>query len=208
MLVVHHLEFSRSHRVIWLLEELELPYRLVRYARTENFRAPPELTEIHPLGKAPVIQDGGLVLAESAVILKYIDARYGGGRFSPPERSDAAFEHEEWLQYAESTAALPIIITRIGELTGGLSDRMRGFVGPTLLKTLNHIAERVGDRDYLMGAQPTLADIQMAYILETAEQAGMLEQHEPASRYLARLKTRPAFGKAVEIGGPMFPPRA
>lgn len=206
MIVVHHLAFSRSNRVIWLLEELGLPYRLVRYERDENFRAPAALAAVHPLGKAPVIEDGGLVLAESSVILSYIDGRHGGGRFSPPRYSDAWYAHEEWLQYAESTAAFPIMVLRIGVLSGGPTDRLEAFVMPTLVKTLNHIERQIGERDsYLTGDGFMLADLQLAYPLEIAEHAGMLAKHPRVRDYLQRLKRRPAFQKAVEIGGPMLP---
>lgn len=208
MLTVHHLAFSRSTRVIWLLEELGLEYRIVRYERNENFRAPPALAKVHPLGKAPVIQDGERTLAESSVILRYIDERYGGGAFSPPPGSDDWFVHEEWLQYVESTAAFPIMVTRIGALTGGLSDRLARFIAPVLGKTLDNIAGQVADRTYLMGDRPMLADIQMAYPLELADRAGMLGDHAPITRYLGRLKARPAFAKAIAIGGPMLPASA
>jgi glutathione S-transferase len=206
MITVHHLNFSRSNRILWLLEELGQTYNLVRHQRDANFRAPPELMAVHPLGKAPVIQDGDLVLAESAVILHYIDTRYGKGRFSPAPASDAYFLHEEWLQYAESTAAFPIMMMRIGELTGGLSPRLEQFVRPTLNKTLEYIGGALRGAEYLAGDRLMLADIQMAYPLEIAKQTGLLSNHRSLLDYLDRLKSRAAFVRAVEIGGPMLPP--
>jgi glutathione S-transferase len=208
MIVLHHLSFSRSHRVIWLMEELGLPYRLVSYARDQNFRAPPELAAVHPLGKAPVIEDNGIVLAESAVILTYINERYGSGRLAPARDSDLYFLHEEWLHYVESTAALPIMMMRIGDLSGGLAEGTRKFIQPTLEKTLRHIANRVEAGPYLMGDHFTLADIQMAYILEIAASSGSLADRPVLAAYLSRLRARPAFEKANEIGGPMLPPPA
>jgi glutathione S-transferase len=205
MLVVHHLNFSRSTRILWLLEELGLAYQIVRHERDVKFKAPPSLGAIHPLGKAPVIVDGELVLAESAVILTYINAKYGSGRFAPPVDSEAFFRHEEWLHYAESTAAFPIMTMRIGALTGGLSSAMEGFVTPTLRKTLDHISHPLRTGDYLMGGQFTLADIQMAYLLEIASQSGLLGDHPLLPNYLERLKSRPAFLKAAAAGGPMLP---
>lgn len=205
MIKVHHLQYSRSHRVLWLLEELGVPYELIRYPRDENFRAPPALQSVHPLGKSPVIEDGSLILGESAVILSYINVRFGGGRFAPPPGSDGWFAHEEWLQYVESTAAFPIMVKRIGAITGGLSERMEQFVGPTLTKTLDHISQAVGSEDYLTGTEFRLADIQMAYPLELASRGGMLNQHPGVEAYLARLSARPAFQRAVEMGGPMLP---
>ncbi|MEP9378833.1 glutathione S-transferase family protein [Aquabacter sp. CN5-332] len=207
MITVHHLDFSRSHRVLWLLEEFGLTYELVRYKRDANFKAPPALAAIHPLGKSPVIQDGALTLAESAVILEYINTRYGGGRLAPPPGSDAYFVHEEWLQFVESTAAFPIMMTRIGALTGGLSERMAQFVSPVLQKTLDYISSAVSTGAYLSGDRFQLADIQMAYPLEIASYGGMLGAYPQLTEYLDRLKARPAFERAVEKGGPMMPPK-
>jgi glutathione S-transferase len=206
MITVHHLSFSRSTRILWLLEELGQPYDLVKYPRDENFRAPPALQAIHPLGKAPVIQDGDLVLGESAVILDYINSRYGKGRFAPPAGSDAYFRHNEWLQYAESTAALPIMVTRIGTIAGGMSEGMQKFFTPLLARTFDHMTRGVTGR-YMMGDNLMLADIQMVYLLAVAESAGMLANQPELADYLGRLMARPALQKAIEIGGPMMPPK-
>jgi glutathione S-transferase len=207
MLTLHHLNYSRSIRVIWLLEELGIEYDLVKYERDANFRAPPELKAIHPLGKAPVLVDGDLTLAESAPILAYIDERYGERRFSPPIGSDAAAMHDEWLQYVESSAALPIIMTSLGKRMGGLPDGLAKFTGPEVTKTLDYIGTGVGDGQYLMGEQLMLADIQMCYILAIAESAGLLGDHPDVAAYLDRLRARPAFVAATEIGGPLMAPR-
>ena len=207
MLTLHHLNYSRSIRVIWLLEELGIEYDLVKYERDANFRAPPELKAIHPLGKAPVLVDGDLTLAESAPILAYIDERYGERRFSPPIDSDAAAVHDEWLQYVESSAALPIMMTSLGKRMGGLPDGLAKFTGPEVTKTLDYIGARVGDGPYLMGEQLMLADIQMCYILAIAESAGLLGDHPDVAAYLDRLRARPAFVAATEIGGPLMAPR-
>ena len=207
MLTLHHLNYSRSIRVIWLLEELGIEYDLVKYERDANFRAPPELKAIHPLGKAPVLVDGDLTLAESAPILAYIDERYGERRFSPPIDSDAAAVHDEWLQYVESSAALPIMMTSLGKRMGGLPDGLAKFIGPEVTKTLDYIGAGVGDGPYLMGEQLMLADIQMCYILAIAESAGLLGDHPDVAAYLDRLRARPAFVAATEIGGPLMAPR-
>jgi len=207
MLTLHHLNYSRSIRVIWLLEELGIEYDLVKYERDANFRAPPELKAIHPLGKAPVLVDGDLTLAESAPILAYIDERYGERRFSPPIDSDAAAVHDEWLQYVESSAALPIMMTSLGKRMGGLPDGLAKFTGPEVTKTLDYIGAGVGEGPYLMGEQLMLADIQMCYILAIAESAGLLSDHSDVAAYLDRLRARPAFVAATEIGGPLMAPR-
>ncbi|HVI89530.1 MAG TPA: glutathione S-transferase [Dongiaceae bacterium] len=206
MITVHHLSFSRSTRILWLLEELGQRYDLVKYPRDENFRAPAALQKVHPLGKAPVIQDGDLVLGESAVILDYINTRYGNGRFAPPLGSDAYFKHNEWLQYAESTAALPIMVTRIGAIAGGMSDGMQKFFTPLLARTFNHMTLGITGR-YMMGDDLTLADIQMIYLLAVADSSGMLADQPGLTAYLGRLMERPALQKAIAIGGPMMPPK-
>ncbi len=207
MLTVHHLNFSRSTRVLWLLEELGQSYDLVRYARDANFRAPPELAAVHPHGKAPVVQDGDLTLAESSAILTYINDRYGKGRFAPATGTPAAALHDEWLQYVESTGASPVTMTVIGGMTGGLPEGLQKFASAGVAKTLDYIAEAVAPGGYLMGEELTLADIQMSYLLAMAGHAGLLEAHPALTEYLQRLAERPAFAKAIEVGGPMVPPK-
>ena len=207
MLTLHHLNYSRSIRVIWLLEELGIEYDLVKYERDANFRAPAELKAIHPLGKAPILVDDALTLAESASILAYVDERYGDRRFSPPVDSDAAAIHDEWLQYVESSASLPIMMTMLGKRMGGLPDGLAKFTAPEVTKTLDYIASGVGDGPYLMGEALMLADIQMCYMLAIAESSGLLVEHPIVQAYLDRLRARPAFTAATEIGGPLMPAR-
>ena len=204
MIVLHHLAYSRGTRILWLLEELKLDYKMVRHERDEHFKAPAALVAVHPLGKSPVIVDGPLVLGESAVILRYINERYGGGRYTPPAGSDDYFRHEEWLQYVESTAAFPIMSARIGAVTGGLPDKMQEFFAPVLARTLDHIQAAV-QPGYLTGPELMLADIQIVYLLEVAERTGLLAERPEIGAYLARLKKREAFRKAIEVGGPMMP---
>ncbi len=208
MITLHHLNFSRSTRVLWLLEELGIDYDLVRYERTAGFRAPDTLKAVHPLGKAPVLQDDDLTLAESATILSYLATRYGDGDFLPPVGTAEAAIHDEWLQYAESSAALPIMITLFGGMMGGLPDVMRGFNDGERNKTFDYIAARLNmGGPYLMGETFTIADIQLGYLIDVAESSAMLGGHPELGVYLATLKARPALAKALEIGGPMHPRR-
>jgi glutathione S-transferase len=203
MITVHHLNFSRSTRVLWLLEELGLKYELVTYERDQNFRAPPALATVHPLGKAPVLVDDGLVLAESASILRFLEQKYGDGRLVPaPGTPDRAL-HDEWLDFVESSAALPTMLTLLGAMTGGLSAGLAGFTAPELKKTLAFIADRVAGRTYIMGERLTLADIQMSYLLAVLANAGQLAAYPAVATYLARLEDTPGLKKAIEIGGPM-----
>ncbi len=205
MIVLHHLSYSRSTRILWLLEELKIGYQLVRYERDDRFKAPAALCDVHPLCKSPVIVDGDLVLGESSVILTYINERYGAGRFAPPAGSDAYYRHEEWLQYVESTAAFPIMTARVGIITEGLSERMGAFIAPTLASNLDHIQSTVRKHKYLICDELMLADIQMSYLAEVADKTGLLTQHQGIRDYMARLRSRAAYRKAVEIGGPMMP---
>jgi glutathione S-transferase len=205
MLTIHHLNYSRSTRPIWLLEELGLPYKLVKYERDANGRAPDALRAVHPLGKAPVMVDDDLVLAESSAILTYINDHLGGGRFAPKAGTDKRFIHDEWLQYVESSAAFPISITVIGSKLGGLSDGLKRFAEPEVANTLNYISSALTKGPYIMGEGFTIADIQFAFPLEVAKGAGLLENYAVLRSYLSRLAERPAYQKAIEVGGPMRP---
>jgi glutathione S-transferase len=206
MLTLHHLAYSRSLRVLWLLEELGTEFELVSYDRTSEGRAPPELAKIHPLGKSPVIVDGELVLAESSAILRYIDGKYGSGSLTPPTGTNAHATHDEWLDYVEGSAALPIMISLLGKRAGGLSEGMQAFADRQIKTTLAYIASGIGAGPFLMGEKLTLADIQMSYMLAVAEMSGLLKDQPVISAYLERLKQQPGFQRATERGGPMTPP--
>jgi len=205
MITLHHLNFSRSTRALWLLEELGLEYELVEHKRDQNFRAPASLAAVHPLGKAPVIVDDGLVLAESGTILRYLEQKYGDGRLVPPPGTPDRAIHDEWFDFVESSAALPVMLTLIGAMTGGLPEGLQGFTSPELTKTLGYIADRLKDRTYLMGDRLTLADIQMSYLLAALRRTGKLEAYPAIKAYLERLEDTPGLEKALEVGGPMAP---
>lgn len=205
MITLHHLAYSRSTRVLWALEELGIPYELVVYQRTPSFRAPPELATVHPLGKAPVIVDDGLVVAESGAILTYLNDQYGDGRLAPPIGSKARVIHDEWLHYVEGSAAMPVMLTLIGGMVGGLQENLTAFVQPELVKTMAYIADGVGEGPWLMGEDFTIADIQLAYLVELAVGAGLAADHPGLKTYLSRLQARPAYEKAIALGGPVVP---
>jgi glutathione S-transferase len=206
MLTLHHLEYSRSQRVLWLLEELGVPFELVRYQRGANFRAPASLSEVHPLGKSPVIVDGGLTLAESATILRYLNDRHGQGRFTPEAGTDAYYIHDEWLDYVESSAVMPVMIALLGKMTGESSGALQDFCRPEIAKALGHIADGLGDKTFLMGDDLMLADIQISYFLGMAVMAGLLDGYPTLRAYYDRLCALPGFVRAIEKGGPMILP--
>ncbi|MDO6415600.1 glutathione S-transferase family protein [Sphingomonas sp. BIUV-7] len=206
MITLHHLNFSRSTRVLWLLEELGLKYELKAYERDQNFRAPAALRAVHPLGKAPILVDDDLVLAESSTILRYLEQKYGDGRLVPAPGTPERALHDEWLDFVESSAGLPIMFTLLGAKTGGLPPGLAGFTAPELAKTLSYISDRVADRPFLMGERLTLADIQMVYLLAALRNAGQLGDYPAVAAYLERLEATPGLTKAVALGGPMTPP--
>jgi glutathione S-transferase len=201
-LIVHHLNESRSQRVLWMLEELGCPYELVRHNRDPQTRlAPPELKAIHPLGKAPVIVDGGRTIHESAAILDYLARRYGKGRFSPAPDSPDYDRYQQWMHYAEGSAALPMMLTlyvgRLGEAGAPLVPRIES-------ETANHlgyIEQALAGRQFLVGDHLTAADVQISFVLEGFRAFGKLQAYPNASAYLDRLHARPAFRRGVEKGG-------
>ena len=202
MIRVHHLNESRSQRILWLLEELEVPYEIVRYQRNEKTRlAPPELKAVHPLGKSPVIEDGDVKIAESGAIVEYLLAQYGKGRLAPAPGSANWPAHLEWLHYAEGSAMLPLLLKmytmRLGEAAAPLQPRIEGEIE----NNLAHVAGALGERAFLLGDELTGADIQMSFVCEVARAFGKLAAHPNLSAYLDRLHGREAWKRAVEKGG-------
>lgn len=203
MIKIHHLNFSRSTRIIWLMEELDQPYELVPHTRDPaTFRSPPTLDQVHPLGKAPVIEDGALVLAESGAIIEYVIATYGGGKLAPASGPDWA-RYLGWLHFAEGSAMMPLLVHLLGMLTGGLPDGLKGFITPDIEKSLTYTAAAIPDDGYLMGDAFTGADIQMSYVLEVARMGKVLDAYPSLEKYMARLEARPAYQRAFQRGGPV-----
>lgn len=200
MLTLHHLAYSRSTRVVWLLEELGLEYDLVRYQRPVGGPAPAELSAVHPLGKSPVLVDDDLVLAESSAILRYLDRRYGKASFTP-EEPEARALHDEWLDYVEGSLAMPLFVPLVAG--AGLPEPMRISFASQLAKAWDHIGHTVGDGDFLMGSRLTLADMQMVYVVAVASATGALSDQPRIGKYLQRLMARPALIRAIAAGGPM-----
>ena len=203
-IVLHHLEYSRSTRVIWLLEEMGTPYEMVRHQRDpQTFRAPPGLAEVHPLSKAPTVIVDGHVMVESGAIIEYLIERFGSEMLAPANAKDRP-AYLEWLHFAEGTMASPIIFTALGPRFGGLGPMLGGFMGAEVTKLLDHVERAVTGHDYLVGDRLSGADINMAYLLEVATASKQIGERPNLIAYLERLRARPAYQKSIEIGGPMI----
>ena len=203
MIVIHHLNNSRSQRIVWLLEELGRPYRIEHYKRDPKTNlAPPELKAIHPLGKAPVIQDGDLTVSESGAIIGYLMDRYGNGRLMPQKGTTERVRYLEWMHFAEGTLMLHLVarmyLGRITDQPHPLRERIDRMIG----EELDLVEAELGRSAHLAGEQFTAADIQMTFALEFAAFGGLVADRHPRLRdYLARLQARPAYRRAVEKGG-------
>jgi glutathione S-transferase len=202
MIIVHHLNDSRSQRVLWLLEELGAPYEIKSYARDAVTRlAPPELRAVHPLGKSPVISDGARTIHESGAIIDYVLRRYGEGRLQPQPGSDAHETYLQWMHYAEGSAMLPLMmqmyVARLGEAGAPLQPR----IDSEIANHLGYVNEALEGRDYLMGPDLTGADIQMSFIGEVGRAFGRLGDFPNVAAWVARMHARPAYRAAIEKGG-------
>ena len=202
MITVHHLNNSRSQRILWLLEELGLPYQIKRYQRDPKTNlAPPELKAIHPLGKSPVIEDGGQVLIESAAIIDYLIRRHGAGRLQPDPATATYDQYVQWLHFAEGSAMLPLMLNlyvgRLGEAGAPLHPRIESEVA----NYLGYLNDVLGQAPYLVGDELSGADIQMSFIGEVAGAQGKLPAYPNLAAWVKRFQARPAYRKAVEQGG-------
>ncbi|TFY86589.1 glutathione S-transferase [Pseudomonas kairouanensis] len=202
MITVHHLNNSRSQRILWLLEELGLPYEIKRYQRDPKTNlAPPELKAIHPLGKSPVIEEGGQVLIESAAIIDYLIRRHGAGRLQPNPATAEYDKYVQWLHFAEGSAMLPLMLNlyvgRLGEAGTPLHPRIESEVA----NYLGYLNDVLGQAPYLLGDELSGADIQMSFIGEVAGAQGKLAAYPNLAAWVKRFQARPAYRKAVEQGG-------
>ena len=198
MIIVHHLNNSRSQRILWLLEELEVPHEIKHYTRDAVTNlAPPELKAVHPLGKSPVITDGDNVIIESGAITDYIIRRHGGGRLAPTPGSDAHEAYLEWLHFAEGSAMTPFLLAlytaRLGDAATPLQPRIQEQIGAHVA----HFSTMLGDNDWLVGNRLSGADIMMSFIAEIAVAQGLGAQFPNLAAYVKRLQGRPAWQAAM-----------
>jgi len=204
MIVVHHLNDSRSDRILWLLEELGLPYDIKTYTRdaTTHF-APPELKAVHPLGKSPVITDGNVTVAESGAIVDYVIRHYAKGRLQPDPGSPLYDEYMHWLHYAEGSATVPLLLllytTRMG---GNIAAALKQRIDEELANHLDYIERALAGRQFIVGNDLTGADIQITFVGEMAKLLGRLGAHPNLTAYVERMHARPAYRRAIERGGP------
>lgn len=206
MIEVHHLNQSRSHRVIWMLEELGVPYELVRYERLPSMMAPPELKAIHPLGKSPVIRDGELTLAESGAILEYLIERYGDGQLAPERGSPEWVRYLYFMHYAEGSLMPQLFLKLVIGKLSVLGMPARGYVNRNLQTHLDFLEGELAGRPYFVGEELTAADIQMSYPLVAAMERGGGERYPRLVEYVQRLRERPGLVRAIEKAGPLEAP--
>ena len=202
MLTLHHLNDSRSQRILWLLEELGAPYEMQRYQRNAATRlAPPELTAVHPLGKSPVIADGEVRIAESGAIVDYIIRRYGKGAMMPALGSPDYETYNEWLHYAEGSAMLPLMlnlyVSRLKEAGAPLHPR----IDSEIANHLGYTDGALAGREFFVGTSLSGADIQMSFVGEMAKMFDKLGPYPNLAAWLSRMHARPAFQRSIEKGG-------
>jgi glutathione S-transferase len=217
MITIHHLNNSRSQRVLWLLEELGVPYEIRFYQRDpKTMLAPSSLRAVHPLGKSPVITDGEITLAESGAIIEYLIGRYGEGRFVPAAGTPEALRYRYWMHYAEGSAMPPLLLKLVFDqiekakmpffvkpIARGIANKARSsFIQPQINQHLDYLESELGHAPWFAGEEITGADLQMSFPLEAAAVRGGLNESRPKlMSFLKRIHARPAYQRAVEKGG-------
>jgi glutathione S-transferase len=219
MLTVHHLENSRSQRILWLLEELEVPYEIVHYQRDpQTMLAPPALKKVHPLGKSPVVTDDeGRALAESGAIIETLVERHGPGRLAPAAGTPDFDRYRYFLHYAEGSAMPPLLLKLVFDrvesskmpffvkpIAKAIAGKVKSsFISPQLKTHLDFMESELAKREWFAGDAFSGADIQMSFPLEAAASRGGLDASRPKlMAWLARIHARPAYKRALERGGP------
>lgn len=218
MITVHHLNNSRSQRVLWLLEELGLDYEIERYERDpKTMLAPASLRAVHPLGKSPVITEDGVTVAESGAIIEYLLERHGKGQLIPPAGTPERLRYTYWLHFAEGSAMSPLLLKLIFSrlprqpmpfvvrpVVRAVSERVsKSFVDPQLRAHRDFMEAELGKSPWFAGKAFTAADIQMSFVVEASAARGGLDKRYPKlADWLARIHARPAYRRALEKGGP------
>lgn len=218
MIIVHHLNNSRSQRILWLLEELGLDYDIKKYERDpKTMLAPAELRAIHPLGKSPVITDGDTMVAESGAIIEYLIERYGKGRFVPAAGTPEKLRYTYFLHYAEGSAMTPLLMKLVFDkvetspmpffarpIARGIAQKVKSsYIMPQISQHLKYLEAELGKSTWFAGEQFSAADIQVSFVLEAAAARGGLGKNFPKlDAFLTRIHARPAYQRGLERGGP------
>ena len=217
MIIVHHLNNSRSQRILWLLEELGLDYEIKKYQRDpKTMLAPAELRAIHPLGKSPVITDGDTMVAESGAIIEYLIERYGKGKFIPAAGTPDKLLYTYFMHYAEGSAMTPLLMKLVFDrvetspmpffakpIAKGIAQKVKStYIMPQIVQHLSYLEAELGKRSWFAGPEFTGADIQVSFVLEAASARGGLgEKYPKLFAFLQRIHARPAYQRALERGG-------
>jgi glutathione S-transferase len=208
MLKIHHLNMSRSERIVWLVEELGLPYELIHHQRDpQTFRSPPSLKEVSPLGKSPVIQDGDCTIFESGAVVEYLIERHGGGRLRPATQAAEYPAYLHWLHASEATLMVPILFDLFGKMLPVESEAYNAFVAGEFEATLRYLDATLSRQPYVAGGEFTAADIMVAYDLHLANGTSApfykttipIETYQNIAAYLKRIEARPAYIRMREI---------
>ena len=217
MLTVHHLNNSRSQRVLWLLEELGVPYQIERYERDrKTMLAPAALKKVHPLGKSPVVTDGQATLAESGAIIEYLVERYGEGKFSPEPGTPSFLCYRYWLHYAEGSLATPLLLQLVFDqierksplivrpVAKAISGQVKALlITPNLKQHFDYLESELAERGpWFVGRSFSAADVQLSFGIEAAAARGLLKSRPKVADWLNRIHERPAYQRALEQGGP------
>jgi len=210
MIKVHNLEHSRSMRIVWLLEELELPYEIIQYQRDPVTKLAPEsLKKIHPLGKAPIVQAGEVTLIESGAIVDYIVSCYGDGRLAPSKHNTDYATYLQWLHYAEGSAMPPLVFGLITQITETKAEMLSAVIKHFIDTHLSYMNDALALQTYFVGEQFTAADIMMGFVIESADgsdtpgfkRSSLLGEYANLQGYLKQIRSRPAYLRAMKAIG-------
>jgi glutathione S-transferase len=202
MIKVHHLDNSRSQRILWLLEELGLDYEIVFYKREPSGFAPASLKGAHPLGKAPVVELDGQRVAESGAAVELITQRYGGGRLMPAIDSPDYVRYIEWLHYPEGSISLGTSMTLFGRVFNVDNAIYKGYVQSQVDLHLSYVQAELAGRAFLVGKDLTAADVQLTFTLQAARRSKLLTPYPELVAYVERMEARAAYKRAIDKGGP------
>ena len=203
MITVHHLNESRSQRILWLLEELELPYEIKFHTRDAATRlAPPELKAVHPLGKSPVISDEHGTIIESGAIIDHLIRKHGGGHLQPAADSADYEVYNQWLHYAEGSAMLPLMLKLYCGMLGEAAAPLQPRIDSEIANHLGYVDSALAGKDWLVGGALSGADIQMSFVGEIARRYGLHASHPNVAAWVTRFQARDAYQRALARGGP------